>query len=184
MNRNKISDSYCPKKVEDMADKPITDAGVIEEIRAAMPVVTASKNGLANMNKAIESSYMRIDSYNSWIRIAKLSSSISPGAGIISISNEWNYNNASHVVFIITALCRQTSSLTVLHNHKINGQLVIKTRVVKTTNEGYIDIYVAGRNNNAFYISFSATSHLSMLPPYIVEETQSGYEIEEFDLTK
>ena len=33
-----------------MADKLITDAGVVEQIRAALPVVNSSKNGLADGN--------------------------------------------------------------------------------------------------------------------------------------
>ena len=167
-----------------MADKAITDAGVIEQIRAALPIVSNDKSGLMSSDKSPEGRIYSIAgaSAQNWIRILRGTSAIRCCCGIISCANEWNSSSTYHVAFVVSAMCRQDSSITVLHESRQTDKSIDKVRIVKTNNELYIDIHIVGYLNNNYHFSYSGTAFLLGLSPTTVPAEQNGYIIEEFNL--
>lgn len=153
-----------------------------------IPVVSSSAKGLVPNSKAIDNLVMNgfNNTSNKWMRIAKGTNSINSCSSIITISNEWNNTSSHTVVFILNAMCRQNSSISVLHTHNVSSnKFFTKIRLVKTSSELYVDVYInqyatAGGNN--IYTSFCGSKFLESVIPTEVQEEQSGFTIEEFNL--
>ena len=52
--------SHAPKKYKSMADRPITDAEVIEQIRSSLPIASLEKAGLAAKCQGKSEYYLQI----------------------------------------------------------------------------------------------------------------------------
>lgn len=153
-----------------------------------LPVVSSTSKGLVPNSKAIDnligSGFNSIG--NKWIRIAKGTNQINSCSSIITISNEWNNTSSNTSVFILDAMCRQKSSISVLHTHIAgNNKFFTKIRIVKKAEELYVDVYInlsATSSWNNIYTSFCGSKFLEQVKPTEVAENQSGYTIEEFNL--
>lgn len=150
-----------------------------------LPTVSYESKGLVPNIKSLDNNILRTTAIpGSWIRIVEGTNVINPCSSIVTVSTEWNTTSSRMIVFIITALCRQTSNVTVLHKSNLTN-LITKVRVVKAEEKLYIDLFVnpsASSGNNGLNVSFSGSLYLRETNVGIVDAEQPGYTIEEFGL--